>query len=153
MEVLPLYIKGNSIIPMGPDMNYVGEKPFNPITLDVWLCSEGECTIYDDDQIVQCRARRKKDRVVVDVSTSKKTYVVKLNRTGNSAMTVGGTGDVLAGIAGGLLAKGIAPFYSARIAAFTNGTAGDLAFGELGYSMMATDVIEKIPFVLKSFLR
>ena len=78
---------------------------------------------------------------------------VKLNRTGNSAMTVGGTGDVLAGITGGLLAKGIAPFASARIAAFTNGTAGDLAFGALGYSIMATDIIERIPFVLKSFLR
>jgi len=82
LEVLPLYIKGNSIIPMGPDMSYVGEKPFDPITLDVRLHSEAECTIYDDDQIVQCRARRKKDRVVVDVSASKRTHVVKLNRTG-----------------------------------------------------------------------
>jgi len=85
LEVLPLYIKGDSIIPMGPDMSYVGEKPFNPITLDVWLCSEGECTIYDDDQIVQCRARRKEDRIVIDVSASKRTYVVKLNRTGTPA--------------------------------------------------------------------
>ncbi|HUV56943.1 MAG TPA: TIM-barrel domain-containing protein, partial [Dehalococcoidales bacterium] len=82
LEVLPLYIRGNSIIPMGPDMAYVGEKPFDPITLDVWLCSEGECTIYDDDQIVKCRARRKEDRVVVDVSASEKTYIVKLNKTG-----------------------------------------------------------------------
>jgi len=85
LEVLPLYIKGDSIIPMGPDMTYVGEKSFNPITLDVWLCSEGECTIYDDDQIVQCRARRREDRVVVDVSASEKTYIVKLNRTGTPA--------------------------------------------------------------------
>jgi len=85
LEVLPLYIKGDSIIPMGPDMTYVGEKPFNPITLDVWLCSEGECTIYDDDQIMQCHTRRKEDRIVVDVSASKRTYVVKLNRTGTPA--------------------------------------------------------------------
>ena len=70
---------------MGPDINYVGEKPFDPITLDVWLCSEGECTIYDDDQIVQCRARRKEDRVVVDVSASERTYIVKLNKTGTPA--------------------------------------------------------------------
>lgn len=78
---------------------------------------------------------------------------VKLNRTGNPAMTVGGTGDVLAGITGGLLAKGVSPFNSARIAAFTNGAAGDLVFKDIGYSMMATDIIEKIPLVLKSFLR
>jgi len=34
---------------------------------------------------VQCRARRKEDRIVVDVSASKKTYIVKLNRTGTPA--------------------------------------------------------------------
>ncbi len=85
LEELPLYIKGDSIIPMSPDMSYVGEKPFNPITLDVWLCSDGECTIYDDDQMVKCRVRRKQDKVIVDVSASGKTYVVKLNRTGTPA--------------------------------------------------------------------
>ncbi|UCE36953.1 MAG: NAD(P)H-hydrate dehydratase [Thermoplasmata archaeon] len=78
---------------------------------------------------------------------------VKLNKTGNCAMTVGGTGDVLAGCVGAMLSKGVSPFNSARIAAFTNGTAGDLAFKDLGYSMMATDIIEKIPIVVKSFLR
>jgi NAD(P)H-hydrate epimerase len=78
---------------------------------------------------------------------------VKLNKTGNSAMTVGGTGDVLAGLCGAMLSKGVSPFNSARIAAFTNGTAGDLAFKELGYSLMATDIIDKIPIVVNSFLR
>jgi NAD(P)H-hydrate epimerase len=78
---------------------------------------------------------------------------IKLNRTGNPAMTVGGTGDVLAGLCGGMLSKGVTPFASARIAAFTNGTAGDLVFKDLGFSMMATDIIDKIPIVLNSFLR
>jgi hydroxyethylthiazole kinase-like uncharacterized protein yjeF len=78
---------------------------------------------------------------------------VKLNRTGNPAMTVGGTGDVLAGITGAILSKGVTPFNSARIAAFTNGTAGDLSFKDLGFSMMATDIIDKIPIVVNSFLR
>jgi NAD(P)H-hydrate epimerase len=78
---------------------------------------------------------------------------VKFNVTGNQSMTVGGTGDVLAGLAGGMLSKGVSPFASARIAAFTNGAAGDLTFEELGYSLMSTDLIEKIPMVLKSFLR
>ncbi len=78
---------------------------------------------------------------------------VKLNRTGNPSMTVGGTGDVLAGLTGAMLAKGVSPFNSARIAAFTNGTVGDLVFKDLGYSMMATDMIDKIPIVVNSFLR
>ncbi|MFQ6063331.1 MAG: NAD(P)H-hydrate dehydratase, partial [Methanosarcinales archaeon] len=74
--------------------------------------------------------------------------LVKMNQTGNSAMTVGGTGDVLAGIVGALFCNNDA-LISACSAAFINGTAGDLAFEEFGYSLIATDVIEKIAKVLK----
>mgnify|MGYP000974548262 CR=1 FL=1 len=77
----------------------------------------------------------------------------KLNRTGNAGMSVAGTGDVLAGEAVALLSKQVSPFNSARMAAFLNGTAGDLAFQRLGYSIMATDVIEQIPDVLHRSLR
>ncbi len=77
----------------------------------------------------------------------------KLNRTGNAGMSVGGTGDVLAGEVGALLTKRVSPFNAARIAAFTNGAAGDLAFDKIGYSLMATDVIECIPDVLRRGLK
>jgi NAD(P)H-hydrate repair Nnr-like enzyme with NAD(P)H-hydrate dehydratase domain len=73
---------------------------------------------------------------------------IKFNRTGNPGMTVGGTGDVLAGICVGLLAKGVEPFEAARIAAFTNGSAGDLAFNDQCYGLLATDVIENIAAVM-----
>ena len=76
----------------------------------------------------------------------------RLNKVHNVAMTVGGTGDSLAGICGGLLAKGIAPFLASRMAAFANGYAGNLAFEETSYGMMTTDLIEKIPRVLKDFV-
>ena len=73
---------------------------------------------------------------------------IKFNRTGNPGMTVGGTGDVLAGICVGLLAKGVEPFDAARIAAYTNGSAGDLAFNDRCYGLLATDVIDNIPSVM-----
>jgi len=82
LEMLPLYVRGDSIIPMGPDMAYVGEKPSDPITLDIWLVSEAESTIYDDDESVPCHARRKDNKVMVDIGASDKTYIVKLNKTG-----------------------------------------------------------------------
>jgi hydroxyethylthiazole kinase-like uncharacterized protein yjeF len=77
----------------------------------------------------------------------------KLNRTGNAGMSVGGTGDALAGEVLALLAKGVSPYNSARIAAYNNGAAGDLAFDKVGYSLMATDVIDNIPEVLRRSLR
>jgi NAD(P)H-hydrate epimerase len=73
----------------------------------------------------------------------------KLNRTGNPGMTVGGTGDVLAGIVAGLMAKKVAAFNAARIGAYISGYAGDVAFESLGYSMTATDVVACIPSALK----
>lgn len=71
-----------------------------------------------------------------------------INKTGNPSMTVGGTGDTLAGICGALLARGIGPFLAAKAGAFINGKAGKIAAKELGESMLATDLIEKIPQVL-----
>ncbi len=69
---------------------------------------------------------------------------VRANRTGNAGMTVGGTGDVLAGLTGTLFAKHDA-FEAACAAAFINGDAGDMAFAEFGYGLLATDVIDYIP--------
>jgi hydroxyethylthiazole kinase-like uncharacterized protein yjeF len=77
---------------------------------------------------------------------------VKYNRTGNPGMTVGGTGDVLAGITVGLLAKGVSPYNAARISAFVNGAAGDLAFERYSYGLMATDLLERVPQVLRKSL-
>jgi hydroxyethylthiazole kinase-like uncharacterized protein yjeF len=74
---------------------------------------------------------------------------VKLTRKGNAGMTVGGTGDVLAGITGAFFAIVSDPFKAATAAAFVNGTAGDLAFEEKGYGLLATDVVENIPKVMK----
>jgi hydroxyethylthiazole kinase-like uncharacterized protein yjeF len=74
---------------------------------------------------------------------------VAINRTGNPYMTVGGTGDTLAGICGSLLAQGIDCFTAACTAAYINGRAGDIAARQLRQSMMATDLIEAIPKVIK----
>jgi NAD(P)H-hydrate epimerase len=86
----------------------------------------------------------------VDVITDGRR--VKLNRTGNAGMSVGGTGDVLAGITAGLLSKGMAPFNAARAAAYLNGSAGDMAFEEYSYGLMATDLLERVPRVLQRCL-
>ncbi len=73
---------------------------------------------------------------------------VKLNWTGNPGMTVGGTGDVLSGIVGGLLAQGIEPFRAATAGAFINGAAGDLAAKEYGHHLAPSDLLPLIPHVM-----
>jgi NAD(P)H-hydrate epimerase len=82
----------------------------------------------------------------VDLVCSKKR--VKLNFTGNPGMTVGGTGDVLSGIVGALLAQKVDAFEAAVAGAFVNGAAGDFVANEVGYHMVASDLLEWIPRVL-----
>lgn len=65
----------------------------------------------------------------------------KLNKSGNAGMTVGGTGDVLAGVIGALSTKA-GNFQAACAGAFLSGLAGDLC---KTHPFTATDVIEKIP--------
>src|SRR2546422_160986 len=77
---------------------------------------------------------------------------VKFNYTGNPGMTVGGTGDVLCGVVTGLMSKGMSPFDAARLGAFTNGYAGDLAFKVKSYGLTSVDVAENLGRVLAEFL-
>ena len=74
--------------------------------------------------------------------------VMRANTTGNPGMTVGGTGDVLAGIAAAFYARTSA-MRAASAAAFVNGRAGDLVYPETGFGMLATDLIEKIPQAMR----
>lgn len=74
--------------------------------------------------------------------------VIRGNTTGNPGMTVGGTGDVLAGVTASFYAR-TTPLRAAVAAAFINGRAGDLVYPEKDFGMVATDVIEKIPEAMR----
>jgi NAD(P)H-hydrate epimerase len=52
--------------------------------------------------------------------------------TGNAGLASGGTGDVLAGLCGALLAGGLPPPAAGRVAAFVHGRAGDLVAKRTG---------------------
>jgi ADP-dependent NAD(P)H-hydrate dehydratase / NAD(P)H-hydrate epimerase len=72
---------------------------------------------------------------------------VRFNRTGDPAMTVGGTGDILAGIAGALLCQ-LPAFDAGCIAAYVNGRAGEIVAAERGEGMIASDLVDRIPALL-----
>jgi ADP-dependent NAD(P)H-hydrate dehydratase / NAD(P)H-hydrate epimerase len=106
-----------------------------------------------DDRVEDAAAWAQKTGAVivlkgtVDVVSS--GMETRVNATGNPYMTVGGTGDVLAGIIGGLLAQNRDLMKSACAGTFLSGLAGDFAAEELGVSLVATDVIDHIPEAIK----
>lgn len=82
------------------------------------------------------------------VSDGKQTY---LNPKNIAAMTVGGTGDVLSGVVAAMFAKNKDPVQAASSAVFLNGKAGYLAQKKYGLHIVATDLLDFIPFSMKPF--
>ncbi|MGC2289160.1 MAG: NAD(P)H-hydrate dehydratase [Thermoplasmata archaeon] len=86
----------------------------------------------------------------VDLLTDgRRAYV---NRHHHPAMTVGGTGDVLAGVVGSLLSRGVDGLDAARLAAYWVGEAGLRAFNGRSWGLVATDIIEELPAALRDGL-
>ena len=70
---------------------------------------------------------------------------VKINKTGNAGMTVGGSGDVLAGICTGFKAQGTENFTAACAGVFVNCKIGDKLLEEKGYGFVSSDLVKGIP--------
>jgi ADP-dependent NAD(P)H-hydrate dehydratase / NAD(P)H-hydrate epimerase len=95
---------------------------------------------------------------------------IVINTTGNPGMATGGSGDVLTGVIGGLLARGLAPgkrsdnekkFIEATVSpddavslgVYIHGLAGDLAKAEIGETgLVAGDIVAHLPHALRQLL-
>ncbi len=66
------------------------------------------------------------------------------NRTGHNSMTVGGTGDLLAGICAGYIAQTGRLFESAVQAAYVNGRLGEYMYKQRGYGYTAYDMAQEL---------
>lgn len=71
------------------------------------------------------------------------------NDTGCAGMTVGGTGDVLAGVVAAFRSQDLDRREACRLAAYVNGVAGEKAYDKFGNGLLATDIIAEISEVLK----
>ena len=84
----------------------------------------------------------------VDVITNGISTIT--NNTGTPFMTKGGTGDILVGILGAILARGADYMQAAQVAAYINGKAGEMASAQFGESLAASDLFNFIPKVINS---
>jgi NAD(P)H-hydrate epimerase len=76
---------------------------------------------------------------------------IYINPTGNPGMASGGTGDVLTGLIGGLIAQGLPPLEAAKWGVFLHGLAGDRAAQAIGeIPLIASDIIDRIPEALSA---
>lgn len=89
-----------------------------------------------------CVLLKGSDTIVTD---GEKTAV---NSTGSVALATAGTGDVLSGVIGALLSRGMEPYEAARAGAWVHGRASELWLEDTGLpaeSFIATDLLAYIP--------
>ena len=114
LDVVPVFVRGGAIIPSGPALSYVGEKPLDPITFGIYPDEKGTAaaSLYEDDGLspayktgafrrTTLRARRGARGYVVSVEAPQGTYnpgprkfsfVVRSNEQQSRTITVADTG-------------------------------------------------------------
>lgn len=76
-----------------------------------------------------------------------------VNNTGNTALSHGGSGDVLCGMISGFLAQGLSCFEASVLAVYLHGKTAEFASEELTeYSTLSSDLLKYIPNAIKSIL-
>lgn len=85
----------------------------------------------------------------VTITAGKNEEKLLINTSGNDGMAVAGSGDVLTGIIGGLIAQKMSCFEAAGLGVFLHGLAGEEAGRENGrYGMTAMDIVRQLPKVM-----
>jgi NAD(P)H-hydrate epimerase len=103
-----------------------------------------------DDRLRHARALAATTRAVTLLKGSRTLVVtsdgiVRINPTGGPVLATAGSGDVLTGVIGGLLARGLDPEDAASAGAYVHGLAGILAGRSLGEGALASDIAARLP--------
>jgi alpha-glucosidase len=80
LETVPLFVRGGAIIPTGPNLNYVGEKPFDPITLNIYPDEDGSAAVrfYEDDGVSPAYKQENFRRTTISARREGLSYVVSI---------------------------------------------------------------------------
>jgi NAD(P)H-hydrate epimerase len=108
------------------------------------------------DRVASARALAARSGAVVALKGARTVIAapdgrVALNPTGNPGLATGGTGDVLTGLIGALLAQGLSADNAAKLGVYAHGRAADLWVEERATDrgMIARDVIARLPSALR----
>ena len=153
---LPVVVDADAIHAVSKKPGIISGKPFliTPHTYEFFILTGREVYKLPEEEKIKA-VKEEAGRLKITILLKGRTDIISdgkevaLNKTGGPFLTVGGTGDTLAGICGALLARGINAFETAQAASFINGLAGEIAFKKLGEGLVATDLINSIPEVIK----
>ena len=82
VNILPLYVRAGSIVPLGPVVQYATEKPADPIELRVYRGADGKFTLYEDEGDNYDYEKGKYATIPFDWNEAKQTLTIG-KRSGN----------------------------------------------------------------------
>jgi alpha-glucosidase (family GH31 glycosyl hydrolase) len=93
LREMPLYLRENSLLPLGPERSHVGERPADPLTVDAFVTSQAEFSLRSDaGKIVLC-CRRQDRRIAFEASDATCTYILRVyQRETPTSVRADGTG-------------------------------------------------------------
>jgi len=91
LEELPLYVRDESLVVLGPERSHVGERAADPLTIEAFVTNEAAFTLRGDAGTVTLRCRRRGNEVTFEASAALVTFVLRL-RPGFSATSVSADG-------------------------------------------------------------
>ena len=68
LERLPVYVRDDSLLPLGPEMTYVGERPWEPLEVAVRVSSAVSLRVEGEGASLEAQARRDGEGVGLDLA-------------------------------------------------------------------------------------
>ena len=152
---VPAVLDASAIYAAGDNPEIIKGKPFlmTPHTFEFFVMTKREIYKLSHEE-KQVAVKEEAERMETTILLKEKPDIISngkeiaLNRMGTPYMSVGGTGDVLAGVCGALMSRQIDPFIAAQAAVYITCKAGEKAAKKLKESLLPTDIIDVIPEIL-----
>jgi len=77
IERIPLYVRADSVLAMAPEMDYVGQREWQPLTLQVRLASSVRAEIWNPTQPIKVEARREATTIYLSVDGPEQEYEMR----------------------------------------------------------------------------
>jgi alpha-D-xyloside xylohydrolase len=80
LQELPLYLRENSLLPLGPERNHVRERPADPLTVEAFVTMQAEFTLKSDAGQIVLRCRRQGSEAIFEASDAPCTFILRLHQ-------------------------------------------------------------------------
>ncbi len=77
LERMPLYVRNDSVLAMAPEMEYVGQREWRPLTLEVRLAATAQARVWSPKEPIEVEARREGERVELGITGPEQEYEVR----------------------------------------------------------------------------